>query len=90
MWEFHVKEKSLRSLKPVTANISKSEACYFIENEALGIYTTGESVDVAIKEFIEQVVYFYEYYNELPQSKVTGKAQRLKVLYDEVFEELAS
>ena len=89
MWEFHTNVKSLRSLKPVSVNISKGQAYYFAESETLGIYTTGESQNVAIKEFVEQIVYFYEYYSKLPQNKVTGRAQTLKELYDKEFEELA-
>lgn len=88
VWQFYAHGKSILSKKPVSVKINKGEVLYFAENETLGIYVTGESSEVAIKEFTEELFHFYEYYSNLHESKVIGEAQRLKLLYDEQFEEL--
>ena len=72
----------IRSSKPVSVKVSKSESLFFAENENLGIFATGESRNEAIQAFCEQLVHFHDHYTNLNWEQVTGKAHRLKQYYE--------
>lgn len=85
VWKFSYKNKTILASKPISIEIKKGEAHFFAENENLGIYSIGESYNCAIKAFCEELIYFYNHYKNLPWTRVTGEAKRLKKLYEELF-----
>lgn len=61
---------------------------WIIENSKFDIYATGSTLDIAVIDFSEQLIYFYYHYTELPKSKCLKKALELKKLYQETFEDV--
>lgn len=87
LWRFPSPKSIVLSSKPVSVKTSKGETLFFAENENLGIYATGDSIDEAISAFCEQLVHFYKHYKRLSWGRVTGEAHRLKELYENLFSE---
>lgn len=81
-------ERLFLTSKPIEVVISSGERYYFAENENLAIYVTGETTEQAVEEFCEQLMHFYYYYKNLTYNQVTGKAQQLKMLYEDLFIEV--
>ncbi len=67
--------------------ISRQDGRYFAENESLDIYAMGASEEEAIDDFCQNLIYFYKHYKALSWDKVTGRAEELKQLFDDVFQE---
>ena len=87
LWRFSGRDRTIYPKEPISLSIIKGDTLYFAENETLGIFATGESRDAAIEDFVEQVLYFYEYYKAMSWDKVIGEARRLKEIYSEHFKE---
>jgi hypothetical protein len=82
----HSSENKLFHLtKPVKVAIDRGEEYFFAENNDLAIFVTGETSEEALKEFCDQLIYFYYYYKNLDFDEVIGKASRLKKLYAKLF-----
>lgn len=88
-WRFSDGEKTLRCRnKPVAICIHKGETSFFAENEKLNIAEIGSTIDEAIDNFSETLIFFYEHYKDMPDSKVTSWAKKIKDLYNENFYEI--
>lgn len=88
LWRFSSEQFALLSSMPVSVKVSRGETHYFAENDNLWLYATGESRDEAIDAFCDLLVHFYKHYKELDWNSVTGKARRLKEIYEERFSEI--
>lgn len=88
LWRFPSSRVVVLSSKPVSVKVSKGETLFFAENENLGIFATGKSRDEAMCTFCEHLVHFYEHYKRLDWDHVTGKARKLKKIYEDLFEEV--
>ena len=62
IWDFSASGKVLKARKPISVRVLRGETLFFAENETLDIYATGESLEEAIKAFIDHIVYFYTHY----------------------------
>ena len=89
VWQFSAHKIKLFSKRPISVRMSRGERLFLAENEKLGIFTTGESVQEAINEFAGQLIHFYRHYKNLGLDHVTGAARELKELYDDLFEEIS-
>jgi len=87
LWRFPSSQVVVLSSKPVSVKVSKGETLFFAESENLSIFATGESRGEAIHTFCEHLVHFYVHYKRLDWDRVTGKAQKLKEIYEDLFEE---
>jgi hypothetical protein len=63
---------------------------FFVENETLGIFATGETREEAKRAFDEHLIYFYNHYKKLSWDRVTGEAERLKRLYEDLFQDVTT
>lgn len=84
--EFCSDQKVVFSNKPVQITITTEDKIYFAENESLSIYANGDSLESVIEEFSHHLVHFFEYYESKNEDEVTGKAVRLKNLYENHFQ----
>ena len=83
--EFSSGGLDVKSSKPIVVSIYYDEDSFAAESEALHLFATGESVDEAISEFNEQLIYFYNYYTSLSADAVTGIAVQLREKYENYF-----
>jgi len=88
MWVFNDGERKLRSNKAIELLTYKGEEMFFAENEALGIYAIGETIDEAIKDFNEQIIHCYFYYKKYNEDEFTMKAKKIKEFYEKNFIEI--
>ena len=79
--------KYVKAKKPVGIEVIKEEDTFIAQNERLHIFASGESVNAAVKDFLQQLVYFYEHYRGLSVDELTGDAIVLKQIYESEFEE---
>lgn len=86
-WNFKSLNFKIYSSKPIEVVISRQNGRYFAENESLDIYAIGASEEEAIDDFCQNLIYFYKHYKALSWDKVTGRAEELKQLFDNVFQE---
>jgi len=87
VWVFSSEGKAIKAKKPVSLKVFRGETLFFVENETLEIYATGESLEEAMRVFNDHLIYFYTHYKDLGWEHVTGNAVRLKKLYQKNFEE---
>lgn len=78
---------SISSDKQLVITVSVIDDNSTAVSETLKLYATGSSVQEAIKDFYDQVVYFYHYYNALSKDEVIGEAVELRELYRTHFHE---
>lgn len=86
-WRFISNTVTLSSKKPIKIQVEQGQELYFVSNERLAIYASGESIFKAFKDFDEQLIYFYNYYKNLSWDQVTGLACKIKQIYEENFNE---
>lgn len=84
IWEINDTIK-LETKKPIGVMIRRGEELILAENETLGIYAYGETVNEAIKDFTEQLIEYYEHYTKAKESDLTEKALKIKQLYSNLF-----
>lgn len=89
-WEFSSSNATVRALKPVSVKVTRGETLFFVENETLDIFATGETREEAIRAFNEHLIYFYNHYKNLSWDRVTGEAERLKRLYEDLFQDVTT
>jgi len=87
-WEFSSSYATVRALKPVSVKVTRGETLFFVENETLDIFATGETREEAIRAFNDHLIYFYNHYKNLSWDRVTGEAERLKRLYEDLFQDV--
>jgi len=68
--------------------VQQDEDSFLAESETLTIYASGETIEAALSDFIDQVVYFFGYYRGLSADEVIGDASRLRRLYLQEFREV--
>ena len=88
VWEFSSPSATVRALKPVSVKVTRGETLFFVENETLDIFATGETREEAIRAFNDHLIYFYNHYKNLSWDRVTGEAERLKRLYEDLFQDV--
>ena len=86
-WKFTNLNFKIYSSKPIEVMISRQDGRCFAENESLDIYAIGASEEEAIDDFCQNLIYFYKHYKALSWDQVTGRAEELKQLFDDVFQE---
>jgi len=87
-WEFSSSYATVRARKPVLVKVTRGETLFFVENETLDIFATGETREEAKRAFDEHLIYFYNHYKNLSWDRVTGEAERLKRLYEDLFQDV--
>ena len=89
-WEFSSSYATVHARKPVLVKVTRGETLFFVENETLDIFATGETREEAIRAFNEHLIYFYNHYKNLSWDRVTGEAERLKRLYEDLFQDVTT
>jgi hypothetical protein len=69
---------------PLRSKIIESEGKVIIENEQLGIYSYGDSIDEAEEMFCDEFDYLYTRYNELDNSKLNSAANFIKIYLNQI------
>ncbi|MDA0840612.1 MAG: hypothetical protein O3B01_32525 [Planctomycetota bacterium] len=87
MWAFHSDEGSVEANRPVVIRHWESGEAVLAENDNLGIYESGATLQEAIEEFSDTLVHFFVHYSSKAASEVMGEAARRKKLYAELFQE---
>jgi hypothetical protein len=82
VFEFEVDGFVKRLSKPVTLRVSWEAGKYFVENDTLALFGTGDSLRDAVSEFLQDLAYFWDYYSSLDEDSVTGHGARLKQIYE--------
>ena len=77
--------KIVVSKKPVEIILFLEGNKYYAENNALKIYAVGDSIKSVIQEFSHHIVHFFDYYRGKGHDEVTGRAVKLKAIYDAHF-----
>lgn len=85
LWDIHAGSLRLHATKPVTVHLRSEGAYWFAENETLRVFAYGATVEEALEDFQEHVVYFHSYYKSLRADQVIGEGERLKQLFDSSF-----
>lgn len=70
--------------KPILVNIYRDGDLFFAENENLVVCGTGYTSQEALRDLYLHIIYFFEYYKKLDESKLTGDALRLKKIYQDL------
>lgn len=81
LFEFQIGETRKRLATPITLRVSFEAGKFAVENETLSLFGTGNTLQEAVVEFLEDVAYFWDYYRSLPQTSVTGRGALLKQIY---------
>ena len=88
IWEFSYEEKKFTLKNPLKIDVEIEEGNYTVENDELGIYANNENSFLeAYHEFLEHLVYYYNFYKDLSDEEIVGKAVTLKAIYSELIEE---
>jgi hypothetical protein len=74
-------ELKLRASKFVSIRIHKGEELWFAENDRLDIHATGDTPEEAVEEFEMLLLYFYQHYRDLDESRALKYAKELKTLF---------
>lgn len=93
IWEFKTSKSaedqvSVVSKIPLEVTISRGEELFFAENETLHIFASGDFVEDAIRDLIDQVVDQYLFYLKTPSDLLIKNAQDIKTLFEEYFYEV--
>lgn len=56
----------------------REDDLYFTESEEYNLYAYGESKEESERNFISHLEYFTNYYNNIPEEQLIGKAKDLK------------
>ena len=67
-------------VKPLIVRVKKHESGYYIENNQLGLISSGNTIQMAMRNFSDEFTYIYKRYNELPVEQLTGRVQKIKFL----------
>jgi predicted RNase H-like HicB family nuclease len=65
---------------PLRCKLEKEADYFVIQSEMLDIVGTGKTIDDAEKNFSEEFHFVYNRYNELPNSKLGDRIQRIKTM----------
>lgn len=87
-WVFYSDNRTVIALKPIQIKIEKGEGAFFAENENLGIFAIGDTLEKAVEDFSHHVVYFFYHYKKLKKDKAIGKAIKLKEIYETTFKSI--
>jgi len=68
-------------------NYGDSEGYWFVECKILNLYSHGKVPEEALKTFAQHFSHFRKYYAKIPESKLMGKAIKLKKLFLKFFGE---
>jgi hypothetical protein len=84
LFRLYVGNRTYRATKPIIIHIYQEDEWYFAENETLVLTGTGTSIVEAIHDLEQHIVHFWNYYKQLPDTKLTGDALRLKQIYSDL------
>ncbi len=86
---FHltISGRTLFPSKPIGVHVTQDGSWFFAGNEALNVIGTGRSIEEAVLDLEQHIVHFWEYYESLQDSQVTGDAVRLKKLFSNLLAE---
>ncbi|MFW2371864.1 MAG: hypothetical protein ACN4GM_01985 [Gammaproteobacteria bacterium] len=82
MYVFVSGEKIIQSNKPVEVTFSYEDNQYFASNDALDVFAYGDTIELAVEDFSQHIIYFYEFYLSKDRDECMGQALKLKELYD--------
>jgi len=74
--------------KPIGVHVTQDAPWFFAENEALNVMGTGRSLEEAVLDLEHHILHFWQYYQSLQDSQVTGEAVRLKRLFSDLLAEV--
>jgi hypothetical protein len=69
---------------PLRSSITEMDDKFVIENELLGIYSYGDTLDEAEEMFAQEFDYIYTRYNELDESKLSDEVKFLKSYLNQI------
>lgn len=69
---------------PLRSSLTEIEGSFIIENELLGIYSFGKTIDEAEEMFSEEFDYIYTRYNQLEESKLSDEVKFLKTYLNQI------
>ncbi|MGL1889360.1 MAG: hypothetical protein OCD76_22790 [Reichenbachiella sp.] len=73
---------------PLRCSLEKEDDYYLIQSELLDIVGTGESEDDAEENFAEEFNFIYKRYNELDESKLSGRILQIKSILNYMVKEV--
>lgn len=69
--------------KPLLLELTKGEDLYFVRNDDLNLFGSGETEQKAVDDFIEFLLADYRFYKDSDPAELTLKAKELLDTYDE-------
>jgi hypothetical protein len=81
LFQLYVQNKRYFAVRPIIVHIYHDDGMFFAENETLLLTGMGVSVEEAVYDLEQHIVYFSKYYRELSKDKLIGDAIRLKEIY---------
>ena len=84
VWRFRSSTTVLETRSPISVSIARHAGSFAAENETLGIFAGGETVEKAVEDFADTFVTFYHHYVNLPAEKAKGEALRLRKVYGKI------
>jgi hypothetical protein len=76
---------ALNDGQKLALNLSCEKNCWCVDCELLDVHATGNTLEMAMVDFAEQLNYFHWHYTELPDKKCLKHALELKQLYQTMF-----
>jgi hypothetical protein len=78
---------AVQSRKPVEVRFTQEENIFIASSDTMNIHAAGQTIESALQDFTDQLVYFYRYYRRLSEADVIGVAARLRQIYLDEFTE---
>ena len=69
---------------PLRSSLTELDGKFIIENELLGIYSYGDSLEEAEEMFAEEFDYIFMRYNQLEESKLSEEVKFLKSYLNQI------
>ena len=79
-------EENCRLRKPIAISISWENGCFYVENERLGHYGVGGTVEEAVRDMFHSLCVVYKSYKSTPREQMDAGARELLALHQHILE----
>lgn len=81
-----IAEENCRLCRPIAISISYENRCFYVENERLGHYGVGGTIEEAVRDMFHSLCVVYKAYKSTPLEQLDVGARELLALHQEVLE----
>ena len=85
LWAALINDNEYIFNKPIALRVQRQGDHFFAENEFLDICGYGDTVEEALSDAVNDIVYYFNYYSSLNESELVGFGLELKDRYLHLF-----